>query len=130
MFGATQLVGAQRFTLTSGEGTIPVLLGDPGNLVLNVRVQLTSSLLTFPNGNMQAVKLEGPHQFLTFDVVAQRTGQIPVQVEVISPSGRVVSETTIFVRSTAFNRVALFITLGAALLLVALWARRFIRRPT
>jgi len=130
VFAATQLVGAQRFTLTSGEGTIPVLLGDPGDLVLNVRVRLTSSLLTFPNGNTQAVKLDAPHQFLTFDVVAQRTGQIPVQVQVISPSGRIVSQTTIFIRSTAFNRIALFITLGAAALLVALWARRFLRRPT
>jgi len=40
------------------------------------------------------------------------------------------SETTVAVRSTAYNLVALVITIGAALVLVALWARRFVPRRT
>jgi len=34
------------------------------------------------------------------------------------------------VRSTAYNRVALLITIGAALLALVVWARRFVPRRT
>jgi hypothetical protein len=33
------------------------------------------------------------------------------------------------VRSTAYNRIALLITIGAAVMVVAVWARRFLPRP-
>ena len=44
----------------------------------------------------------------------------------VSPSGRPIGETTLVVRSTAYNRIALLITIGAALVLLLLWARRFV----
>jgi hypothetical protein len=34
------------------------------------------------------------------------------------------------IRSTVYNRIALVITIAAALVLLALWARRFIPRRT
>ena len=36
----------------------------------------------------------------------------------VSPSGRLIGETTLVVRSTAYNRIALLITIGAALVLL------------
>jgi len=42
----------------------------------------------------------------------------------------VVNQGTLIVRSTAYNRVALLVTLGAAVVLLALWARRFVPRRT
>jgi hypothetical protein len=43
----------------------------------------------------------------------------------VSPSGRMIGEATLVVRSTAYNRIALLITIGAALVLLLVWARRF-----
>jgi hypothetical protein len=65
-------------------------------------------------------------------VELKTTGEFPVQVELLAPSGRPISDTTIAVRSTAYNRFALVITIGAAVALLALWGRRFLpsRRRT
>ncbi|MBI3647181.1 MAG: hypothetical protein HY240_00225 [Actinobacteria bacterium] len=120
----------QRFTLTSTSGTIPIRLGDPGGLRLHVQIQLSSSKLRFPQGNIRDVTLTEPNQIVTFPVETTSTGQITVQVKVKAPSGHVVTETNLIVRSTAYNRVALLVTIAAALGLVLLWARRFLRRRT
>ena len=45
------------------------------------------------------------------------TGQSLIDVQVLSPSGRVIEQQTIVVRATGYNRVALLITIGAAILL-------------
>ena len=37
-----------------------------------------------------------------------------------------IGEATLVVRSTAYNRIALLITIGAALVLLLVWARRFV----
>ncbi len=129
-FAATQPTPAQLFTLTSSSGTIPIRLGQQGDQGLKVVVQLSSSRLRFPEGSEQPVTLSGPDQIILFRVEAQGTGRIPVTVTVRAPSGRPVSSVVLFVRSTAYNRIALVVTLVAALGLVALWARRFFRRPS
>jgi hypothetical protein len=48
----------------------------------------------------------------------------------VSRSGRLFAQQTIAVRSTAYNRIALLITIGAGLVLVAVWARRFLPSRT
>jgi hypothetical protein len=58
------------------------------------------------------------------------TGQSLIDVQLVSPSGRVIEQETIVVRSTGYNRVALLITIGAAILMVGVWARRFLPRRT
>ncbi|MDP9242094.1 MAG: hypothetical protein M3O84_02840, partial [Actinomycetota bacterium] len=65
-----------------------------------------------------------PDETLSFGVTPQTTGRFPVQVLVRTPSGRVLSSATLIVRSTAYNRIALIITIGAALMLFAIYARR------
>jgi hypothetical protein len=42
----------------------------------------------------------------------------------------VIDQESIVVRSTEYNRIALVITVGAALVLLVLWARRFVPRRT
>ena len=72
----------------------------------------------------------GETRDIVFDVRLKTTGQFPLRVVVEAPTGRPVSETTVIVRSTAYSRIALIITVGAALALVLLWARRFFRRTS
>jgi hypothetical protein len=130
VFAAAQPTTAQIFTIPPAGGPIPISLGDPGNRELNVTLQLSSSHLTFPRGDTRSVRITQPHQIVFFPVEATTTGRFTVQVQVIAPSGRVVTQTNLIVQSTTYNRIALLVTAGAALALVLLWARRLLRRVT
>lgn len=119
----------QPVTLTSSTGTIPVRVTNDTGQPLKVTVELVSPHLRFTRGASQGpLDLTGPDEVLNFEVQIRTTGRFPVQVLVKSPSGRVLSQSTLIVRSTAFNRVALLITIGSAVVLLALWGRRFIPR--
>ena len=58
----------------------------------------------------------------------------PIRIELLTPSPAsgsapdTIAETDVIVRSTAYNRVALFLTIGAALFLAIWWGRRFLPR--
>ncbi|HEY7478164.1 MAG TPA: hypothetical protein VIB62_07995 [Actinomycetota bacterium] len=127
-FASTTPTVNQVFTFTSGEGSIPLRMGDPGDIPLQVTVELTSSQFEFPDGNRQDVVLDQPNEIVTFRVVAKGSGRKTMQVEVFAPSGRRISRQTITVQSTALNSIALLVTAGAAALLIVLYARRWVRR--
>lgn len=119
----------QLFTLTSREGDIPLLMGDPGPVPVRVSLELQSSGLEFPQGNRRELVLEpGPSQVVTFPVVSKSAGTHEIRVLVQAPSGQVISDQTVYVQSTALNAIALAVTASAAGLLVALWVRRWVRR--
>jgi uncharacterized protein DUF6049 len=119
------------FTLTSQEGTIPLVMGDPGDTPLRVTIELLSTNVTFPDGNTQSVTVSAPGQVVTFRVLATSSGQNPIQIWVRAPNGRAIADPiTISVRSTAANRIALLVTLLAAVGLLLLYSRRWWRRRT
>jgi hypothetical protein len=120
---------AQAFTLTSGQGQVPLRMGDPGDTPLIVQIQLRSSQFDFPDGNEQTVTLREPDQIVTFTVEAKTSGTQTIRMKTRAPSGRPLDERNLAVRTTAVNTIALVITGAAGLLLVALWSRRYIRRP-
>jgi len=128
VFARTVPAPAQEFTLASGTTTIPLLMPGSTGAPLQVSIELQSAQLRFPDGAERTVTIDGEDQFVTFRVQATGAGQGSVRVRVRAPNGRVLSETTFVVRSTAFNRVAIAITLAAALALVALWVRRLVAR--
>jgi hypothetical protein len=122
-------VGNGGFTFTSGEGTIPLVMGDPGSVPLRITIRLESSQFDYPQGNEQDVVLSQPNQVVTFPVVAKATGQNPILVRVLAPNGDGIGEAQpIVVRSTAFNHIALIVTLAAAGVLALLYSRRWFRR--
>lgn len=121
---------SQVFTFTSDAGSIPLRMGDPDELPLRFTLQLRSNRFRFPDGARQTVTLDDPNQIVTFRASALAAGQGTVQVIVRAPSGRPIGQTRLTVRSTAVNRIALAVTIAAALLLVVLWSRRLLRRPT
>jgi len=129
--GVQPRIGPGGFTFTSGEGTIPIVMGDPGEVPLTVTVRLDSSQFEYPDGNQQDVTLDRPNQVVTFRVVAKAAGQNPIVVRVLAPNGNAIGvQQTIVVRSTAFNRIALLVTLAAAGVLALLYSRRWFRRTT
>jgi hypothetical protein len=117
------------FTLTSQEGTIPLVMGDPGDTPLHATIELQSNSVTFPDGNTQSVTVSSPGQVVTFRVLATSSGQNPIQIRVRAPNGRAIADPiTIQVRSTAANRIALLVTMLAAGGLLLLYSRRWWRR--
>jgi len=116
-------------TLTSRGGVIPVTIRNLAGYRVHVRVVLLSSRLEFLEGDSRRVVLERPVQTFTFPVRAQTTGRFPITVRLETPHGAAIAESQIVVRSTAYNVLALVITLGAALFLAAWWGRRFLPRP-
>jgi len=130
VFGAVRPDTGQVVTLTARSGSrIPVHVTNEGDRALRVKVQLVSQhLLSSPSDTV--VLQPSATQTLFFDVDLKTNGRFPVQVQVESPSGRVIGESTLIVRSTRYNRIALIITIGAALVLLLAWARRFLPRRT
>jgi hypothetical protein len=116
----------QSVTLTSESAGIPVTISNEGQHVLRFSVRLDSPwLLEEPTAALELAP--GDTRTVRLQAELRSTGRFPVQVQMVSPSGRVIGQKGIAVRSTAFNRIALLITIGAALVLIALWARRFLR---
>jgi hypothetical protein len=130
VFGAVHPDIGQVVTLTARTGSrIPVHVTNEGDRALRVTVQLVSQhLQSSPSDTV--VLQPSATQTLFFDVDLKTNGRFPVQVLVESPSGRPIGQSTLIVRSTRLNRIALIITIGAALVLLLAWARRFLPRRT
>jgi hypothetical protein len=130
VFDGVRPDAGQIITLTSSTGNrVPIRVTNSTDEPLRVTIRLVSPrLMAAPQ---QTVLLAANTTMTLSMLVSLRTtGQFQVQIQIVSPSGRVIRETTLIVRSTAYNRIALLITLGAALVLLALWARRFLPRRT
>jgi hypothetical protein len=129
VFQAVTVDALEEITLTSRTGAgVPLTVNNAADEALRVSVLLespylvtaTSRDLTLPPGESQDV---------TFLVDPRSTGRFQVRLSVIAPGGRVLGEPLeITVRSTAYNQIALIITIAAAVMLLALWVRRFLRR--
>jgi hypothetical protein len=130
VFDAVAVDSASVITLTSATGSgIPVTVSNAADEGLRVQVQLVSqNLLGSPSVDLELAA--GTSETVTFRVNAQRTGRFTVALQVVAPGGRVIEEDTLIVRSTVYNRIALIITIAAAVVLLGLWARRFLPRRT
>jgi len=127
-FGKIRPPDPSSITLTSQGGIIPVTLRNDAGYPVRVELRLRSSRLRFVGGASREVVLERPVEQFSFPVRAQTTGRFPVRVELETPDGAAIGSSRIVVRSTAYNRVALVITAGAALFLALWWGRRLLSR--
>jgi len=127
-FAKVQPPEASSITLTSRRGDIPVTLHNEAGYPVRVALTLQSARLQFLGGGTREILLDRPVQVFLFPVRAQTTGRFPVGVEIRTPAGALVGDSQILVRSTAYNRIALVITIGAALFLAVWWGRRFLPR--
>jgi len=120
---------ASVITLTSRTGNVVIPIQNRTGHSVKVQVLLESNrLFPDPSGRSppQLVQVPDNGTVLTFHVQARTTGRFPVIVKILTPDGSLLSQGRLVVRSTAYNRVALVITIGAALFLLAMWARRLI----
>jgi len=123
-------------TLTSRSGVLPLTLYNRAGFPMRVILRfVTDRRLVFANGSSQEILLPASSQTLTFRVRAQTTGRFPLTIQLLTPSPAsgsppdTIAETELIVRSTAYNLVALLVTIGAAVFLAIWWGRRFLPRP-
>jgi len=122
-------ISAPERTLASRNGVIPVGIANGTGYPVKVKVRLVSNRLSFLPADTQQILLNGGTDTILFHVQARTTGRFPVQVQILTPTGvELPGQGQLVVRSTAYNVIALIITIGAALFLLAWWARRFIPR--
>jgi hypothetical protein len=130
IFNSIAVDSAPVITLTSRTGAgVPVTVTNGSAEALKVTVRLDSQLLR----SSPAIDLElaaGDSETVTFRVDLRTTGRFTVRLQVLAPGGRILDEQTLLVRSTVYNRIALLITIAAAVVLLALWVRRFLPRRT
>jgi hypothetical protein len=122
----------QTVTLPSLHGSVPFIVRNDGPYRMKTVVRLVPhGQLTVPGGGEMVLYLKpGESRLLRMDVEAKATGRFPLTVQILAPEGGLIAQSQMIVRSTAYNRVALVVTVGAALFLLALWGRRFLPRPT
>jgi hypothetical protein len=128
MFGAVRPQVSQPITLTSRAiRDVPIAVRNVASVPLRVTIRLWSQYLrgTFERTRILPARST---ETIAVDLELRTTGRFPVQIDVLAPSGRPIGHRQLIVRSTAYNRIALMITIGAALLAFVVWARRFVPR--
>jgi hypothetical protein len=130
VFRSVTVDTAEEITLTSRTGSgIPVTVRNGADVPLRVHVTLESPFLrTSPSTDLELRPREA--ETVTFRVNAISTGRFEADLHVLAPAGRIIARRELTIRSTVYNRIALVITIAAALVLLLLWARRFIQRRT
>lgn len=123
--------GPQTITLTSNTGVIPLSIGSGLDYPVDVVLRLDSDKLRFPDGQRVDIQdLRPPNHTIRVRASTDASGTFPVQVQVFTPGGLLISDTVLTVRSTAYNIVALSITGGAAVFLVGWWIVGAVRKRT
>jgi uncharacterized protein DUF6049 len=129
-FDKVHLPPSSSITLTSRNGRIPVTLRSDAEYPVQLRLSLRAPGLELIGGPTRDISLSRPIQTFVFPARTQRTGRFPVTVHLGTPDGTRLADTEIIVRSTAYNRIALVITIGAAVFLAVWWGRRLLSRTT
>lgn len=131
LYGSVDVPEGLPVTMTSVEGPVPVTLRSTAPVALRVQVRLESARFEFPDGAVQTADIEpGATETLTFRARALTPGGTsPLRVVVQDASGaRPLTTGTVVIRSTAYSPVALGITGGAGVFLLAWWVRDARRR--
>ncbi|HEY7659723.1 MAG TPA: DUF6049 family protein [Actinomycetota bacterium] len=123
-----ETVSAITLTSESGGG-IPVTVSNEARETMRFAVRLRSQYLR-EDSSAELELAPGQTETIRLEAELLSTGRFPVRVQVLSPSGRVIHQEPLIVRSTAYNVIALVITIGAGLLMIGVWARRFRSRRT
>ena len=115
-------------TIPSLRGTVVFTVKNGTRYQTKIVVKLVPhGQLTLPEGDQITEVLQpGESRLVQMAVQAQTTGRFPITVQILAPEGGLIAQSQLIVRSTAYNRLALFVTAGAVLFLLLWWGRRFL----
>jgi hypothetical protein len=125
---ALRLPANRTVTLTAETGRIPITIVSTAPYPMRVILRVASDKLLFPHGSSQLVLVDRRDNTAYFEVRARATGDFPLHVTLLAPTGRLVLLDARFtVRSTAASVVGIALTLGALAFLLVWWARSLAR---
>ena len=117
-------------TLTARSGKIPITVANGSAERVTVVLRLTSPKVDLPAASEPFVLEPGRRTTQLLQVGTRATGTFPIRVDVLTPDGEhTIAGGDVRLTSTAFNRVALALTGGAAGLLLLWWRLGRRRRP-
>ena len=116
-------------TLTSHSGTVPVTVSNELGTPVKVTVKISSQHLQVSGGGRAAQTIPA-HRQVAVDVraTARTAGVFPLDVTLLTPTGKTYDATQLFVRSTAYGAVTIAITGGATGVLLIAVIIRLVRR--
>jgi uncharacterized protein DUF6049 len=128
-FAKIHAPASQTITLTSRSGVIPVVVTSQAGYPVEVVIRLDSDKLRFPGGSVIRQRLQPRPQTIDVKVIAQATGTFPLKVSIETPTGQIpIATSNLIIRSTAYDVVAVWITVGAGVTMVGAWIAGILRR--
>lgn len=123
--------GSQRVTMTSRRATIPIQIENRLGFAANVRVEVRSEKLDFPEGWYREVTLTPGPNTIEIEVASKVSGDSLLEVTVLPPDGDTslgpLTRGTFAVRSTALSGVGVVLSALAVAVLLIWWAKHLAR---
>ena len=128
-FDKISIAGKPSITLASRRGTLPLSLQNGADYPVTLEIHLESRdrALDLSDRTVEQTFEPGVTP-LSVQVSARASGIYPVGIRVLTSDGYEVSQTSISIRSTEFNEIALAITVGALVFLLGFSTIRGTRR--
>ena len=128
-FDKISIGGRTDITLASRRGTLPLSLQNATDYPVTLEIHLESRDrdLDLSERTVEQTFETGATP-LSVAISARASGIYPVGIRVLTSDGYEVSQTSVSIRSTEFNEIALAITVGALLFLVTFSVVRGVRR--
>ena len=115
-------VESTRVTLTARSGTIPITVRNDSAQRITVVLRLSSPKVDLPVAGEPFVLEPQRRSTQLLEVGTRATGTFPIRVDVLTPDGaEPIANGEVVLTSTAFNRVALVLSGGAAGFLLLWW---------
>jgi hypothetical protein len=128
-----RIIGVADVTLTSSRGKFQLVLANGTDSTVDIEIEFDSEQLEFDPELLERLSTTyspGNHP-LTITATARASGKFPLTVRVNSPgSDYEIERKDINIRSTAYNNIALGITVGALMFLILFYLVRGLRRRT
>lgn len=124
------VTAAPETTFTSRQGEIQLLLSNDNPYPVEMSIRVSSPDVRLENdGVITQVFPANKATPVTLEATARRSGIFPVEIRLLTPHSHeaIAPPVAISIRSTELNRVALGITLGAFLFLIAFYVLRGFR---
>jgi hypothetical protein len=113
--------GVNEISMTSQRAQIPFVLSSRADHPVTVDVNLFSPKLGFDRSQLKGIVVQHGTQQIAVQATARASGIFPVEVTVETSDGYVLARKSIQIRSTNFNQIALGLTLGAFVFLIAFY---------
>jgi hypothetical protein len=130
--GRLELPNDRTYRLTAREGTLPLTIVNRNEFPVHARLQLSSDKLEFTqvkggDRTRQSIDLDLPpgNHTLTVPVQARASGTFNLRAVLFAPDGAQLRTSRLTIRSTVFSGVGIILSIGAALFLLAWWAKHW-----